>query len=200
MSRVSCSRRAPKSGAFAVLLAALLGACSSVPRQPSLAPSDDYRPDASYSMLMAEIALQRRAYLVTAQEYMNAAEQSADPEVAQRATEFAYDYGYDILALGAAQRWLELQPDSLLANEYAGRLYLRRNELEKSLQRWRRSFDPDEMSRDELLHRVIEDHAGRVVKDTGDGVMAVFASPIEAITGAFDAQRAIAGFAWPAGQ
>jgi predicted ATPase/class 3 adenylate cyclase len=74
-------------------------------------------------------------------------------------------------------------------------------DLENSTQLWERA--PDAMrtalaQHDGLLHRVIEDHAGRVVKDTGDGVMAVFASPIEAIAGAFDAQRAIAAFAWPA--
>ena len=66
-------------------------------------------------------------------------------------------------------------------------------DLENSTQLWERA--PDAMrtalaQHDELLRRVIEDHAGRVVKDTGDGVMAVFASPIEAVAGAFDAQLA----------
>ena len=74
-------------------------------------------------------------------------------------------------------------------------------DLENSTQLWERA--PDAMrtalaQHDELMHRVIEDHAGRVVKDTGDGVMAVFASPSEAIAGAFEAQRAMAAFAWPA--
>ncbi|MFW2403939.1 MAG: tetratricopeptide repeat protein [Gammaproteobacteria bacterium] len=134
-----------------VLLIVLLGACASAPQQQSLEPVADYRPDASYSMLMAEIALQRQAYLVTAQEYLNAAEQSADPEFAQRATEYAYEHNYDILALGGAQRWLELQPDNLLANEYAGRLYLRRNQLKPALTYWRASLGAGDLSRDEFL-------------------------------------------------
>jgi len=134
-----------------LIMIALLSACASAPQQQAQEPAADYRPDASYSMLMAEIALQRKAYLVTAQEYLNAAEQSTDPELAQRATEFAYEYKYDILALGGAQRWLELQPDSLLANEYAGRLYLRRNQLDKALSYWRASLGAGDLSRDEFL-------------------------------------------------
>ncbi|MBT8442914.1 MAG: tetratricopeptide repeat protein [Gammaproteobacteria bacterium] len=133
------------------LLIVLLSACASAPQQQSGEPASDYRPDASYSMLMAEIALQRKAYLVTAQEYLNAAEQSADPEFAQRATEFAYEYNYDILALGGAQRWLELEPQNLLANEYAGRLYLRRNQLDRALAHWRASLGAGDLSRDEFL-------------------------------------------------
>ena len=134
-----------------LIMIALLSACATAPQQQAQEPAADYRPDASYSMLMAEIALQRKAYLVTAQEYLNAAEQSTDPELAQRATEFAYEYKYDILALGGAQRWLELQPDSLLANEYAGRLYLRRNQLDKALSYWRASLGAGDLSRDEFL-------------------------------------------------
>ncbi len=79
-------------------------------------PNDVYVPDASYHLLMAEIALQRKAYLVTAEEYLKAAQQSADPELARRSTEFAYDYGYDVLALAGVRRWLELEPDNQRAN------------------------------------------------------------------------------------
>lgn len=135
----------------ATILAVLLSACAPAAQQPATEPVEEYLPDASYNLLMAEIALQRKAYLVTAQEYLNAAERSEDPALAQRATEFAYEYGYDILALGGATRWLELQADSELAHEYAGRLYLRRNQLDRALLHWRASLGPDPLSSDEYL-------------------------------------------------
>ncbi|MFQ5634727.1 MAG: tetratricopeptide repeat protein [Gammaproteobacteria bacterium] len=133
------------------LAAVQVAACASAPpRQGGPAARDDF-PSASYDLLMAEIALQRKAYVVTATEYANAAERSADPELAQRATEFAYEYGFDAIALAGARRWLELRPDDLLANEYAGRLYLRRNELDRALSHWRASFRPAEFSDQEYL-------------------------------------------------
>lgn len=134
-----------------ILALVLVAGCASLPSEQPDAPADDYVPDANYYLLMAEIALQRKAYLVSAREYLNAAQQSADPELAQRATEFAYEYGYDGLALAAARRWLELQPDDLLANEYAARLYLRRNQIDSALFHWRASLGTAELSDEEYL-------------------------------------------------
>lgn len=104
--------------------------------------SADYIPDASYYLLMAEIAIQRKEYLTAAEEYSNAAAQSTDPELASRATEFAFEYGYEAFALNGARRWLELDPENQLAHEYAARLYFRRNELDRSLEHWRAALGP----------------------------------------------------------
>ncbi len=138
--------------ALAIISAlALLGACASSPRQPAEPEVEEYVPDANYHLLMAEIALQRKAHVVTAQEYLNAAELSSDPELAQRATEFAYEYGFDAIALAGARRWLVLVPDGPLANEYAARLYLRRNRLDSALEHWRASLGPGDLTNDEYL-------------------------------------------------
>jgi tetratricopeptide (TPR) repeat protein len=110
--------------------------------ESSTSGSPDYIPDASYYLLMAEIAIQRKEYLTAAEEYSNAAAQSTDPELASRATEFALEYGYDAFALNGARRWLALDPEDLLAHEYAARLYFRRNELDRALQHWRISLGP----------------------------------------------------------
>lgn len=110
----------------AAILFALLGACSSAPR--NAAPESNYIPDGNYYLLLAEIAVQRKAWFTAAEQYLNAAEQSDDPELAQRAAEFAADYGYETFALSAARRWLELEPDHRGAHELAGRLYLRRHD------------------------------------------------------------------------
>jgi len=50
---------------------------------------------------------------------------------------------------------------------------------------------------DELLRGAVESHCGRVVKSTGDGIHAVFASPLEALGACLDAQRALARERWP---
>jgi tetratricopeptide (TPR) repeat protein len=82
--------------------------------------------------LMAEIALQRGQYQVAVREYLSLAQQSANPEHARRATELAYDYGYDAYALACAERWVELAPENPVAHAYLGRLYVRRNMLEEA--------------------------------------------------------------------
>ena len=105
-----------------------LSACSGSSRQT--VPESTYIPDASYYLLMAEIALQRKTYLVAAEQYLNAAVQGNDPELAKRATEFAAEYGYESFTLSSAHRWLELEPHNNAAHEYAGRIYLRRYDTE----------------------------------------------------------------------
>jgi tetratricopeptide (TPR) repeat protein len=106
------------------------------------APGVNYIPDASYYLMMAEIALQEKQYLTVAQEYLNATQQSSDPELASRSTQFAFEYGYDSFALNSVQRWLALEPDNPTAHEYAGRLYLRRNDIDQALYHWRQSIGP----------------------------------------------------------
>jgi class 3 adenylate cyclase len=50
---------------------------------------------------------------------------------------------------------------------------------------------------DELMRRAIESHDGSVVKTTGDGFFAVFATAGDAVDAAIDAQLALAAEAWP---
>ncbi len=51
---------------------------------------------------------------------------------------------------------------------------------------------------DELLRRAVEANHGHVVKTTGDGLHAVFASPADAVTAAVAGQRAVAAEDWGA--
>ena len=50
---------------------------------------------------------------------------------------------------------------------------------------------------DAILRGAVEAHGGHVVKTTGDGVHAVFATAHEALEACLDAQRALAGERWP---
>jgi tetratricopeptide (TPR) repeat protein len=125
---------------FLLLLVALLAGCAT---QPTTEPPDvEYIPDTSYYLLMAEIAVQRKDYLIAAQEYLDAAKRSTDPEIASRATEIAFEFGYDGLAMSGARIWVKLDPTDTLAHDYAGRLYLRRNDLDRALHHWQMALGP----------------------------------------------------------
>jgi predicted ATPase/class 3 adenylate cyclase len=52
---------------------------------------------------------------------------------------------------------------------------------------------------DAIVRSAIADAQGQIVKTTGDGLMAVFASPIAAVTAAVAAQLELSGQAWPDG-
>ncbi|MDH3510576.1 MAG: tetratricopeptide repeat protein [Gammaproteobacteria bacterium] len=127
--------------------AAAVSGCASTMREA--APGVNYIPDASYYLMMAEIALQEKQYRTVAKEYLNAAQQSSDSEIASRSTQFAFEYGFDSYALSSAQRWLALEPDNPAAHEYAARLYLRRHQIDRALDHWRQSLGPGDEHSDE---------------------------------------------------
>jgi tetratricopeptide (TPR) repeat protein len=128
-------------------------------------PPANYIPDSSYYLLMAEIAVQREEYLTAAEEYSNAVAQSTDPELARRATEFAFEFGFDGYAMSGVRQWIALDPENRLAHEYAGRLALRRNDLSRSLEHWRAVLGP-------LAERTDEDYFS-LAADLGDEENAV---------------------------
>jgi tetratricopeptide (TPR) repeat protein len=113
------------------VIAAILGGCAAASQDS--APDVQYLPGADYHLLMAEIALERGEYLTVAQEYLSAADQSSDPEIARRAAEYAFEYGYDAYALRAAQRWAALDPEDRRPHEYLSPLNLRRHDLDRAL-------------------------------------------------------------------
>jgi tetratricopeptide (TPR) repeat protein len=71
--------------------------------------------EASYHVLMAEIALERGEWTVGAAEYRQAAALSDDPDIAQRAARVAFDHGEIADAYASASRWRELAPSSSYA-------------------------------------------------------------------------------------
>ncbi|UCG71814.1 MAG: tetratricopeptide repeat protein [Chromatiales bacterium] len=119
--------RSPGLLPLAPCLLLVLDGCAGTMREESGAVN--YTPGASYHMMMAEIAAQRGEHQTAVQEYLATADRGDDPEAARRATEYAFDFGYDGLAQRGAERWLALAPDSSSAREYLGRLALRRHDL-----------------------------------------------------------------------
>ncbi|MCU1456114.1 MAG: transcriptional regulatory protein (LuxR-family), partial [Actinomycetia bacterium] len=74
-------------------------------------------------------------------------------------------------------------------------------DLEGSTRLWEQHPDamgPALARHDALLRSAVEQHAGRVVKTTGDGLHAVFVTTRDALDAALAAQRALAGEDWSA--
>ncbi|MFN2139536.1 MAG: adenylate/guanylate cyclase domain-containing protein, partial [Candidatus Promineifilaceae bacterium] len=72
-------------------------------------------------------------------------------------------------------------------------------DIERSTVLWERygeDMRPALARHDVLLRSAVEDHGGRVVKTTGDGLMAVFENPVSAEEAALDAQRRLSSENW----
>lgn len=125
--------------------------------------------DATSATIAAMDALDRREYATAAREFTLAAEQSDDPSVAERATQYTFATGYDGYALRAARRWVELAPGSPLAHEVLGRLKLRRHDVDGAAREVGLALGTGEPRRDEMYLAVgadlaAEDDAGLVTR------------------------------------
>jgi tetratricopeptide (TPR) repeat protein len=126
-------------------VAGLLTACGGGPglRLPG-------KPNPIESQLLAEIAIERGEYGVAVTHYLNVALQTEDPDSAQRATELAYEYGFDAHALAAAERWLKLDPDNVAARTLAGILQVRFDRQEAAWENLNVALGPPEKRTDRL--------------------------------------------------
>ena len=108
----------------------LLGGCAGVPENKAPIPAqpviaqEDKRPDLPkqelssqtlYSLLLAEIALQRGEVALASHAYKDILQNTNDYRVAERAAQVALSAQNADESLSAAQRWLALEPDSIPA-------------------------------------------------------------------------------------
>jgi predicted ATPase/class 3 adenylate cyclase/DNA-binding CsgD family transcriptional regulator len=85
------------------------------------------------------------------------------------------------------------------ANWPAGTVTFLFTDVQSSTRLWEEhplAMGPALARHDELVAEAIGSHGGRVVKTTGDGFMAVFANPADALGAALDAQPALAAEKW----
>ena len=160
--------RRTASAAAGVALAGILAGCAAETGMTGPA-EPDYVPGSGYHLMMAEIAVQRGSFRTAAEEYLSAAERSDDPEISQRAAQFAFDYGFDAWAMRAARRWAMLEPDNTSVHLYLARLYLRRNDVEAAFQAAERALGPlPERGDDDYLLLISElgqeDNAGGLTR------------------------------------
>jgi len=127
-SIVAMSRFAP------LLILCLLAGCAAT-REASLGEPeagqvfDTPEAEASYHVLLGELALERSMPSLAAGEYAQAARLSNDATIAARAAEVAFDADEEEAALASAKRWLELDSESIDARRILVSLYVRRGEI-----------------------------------------------------------------------
>ncbi|MCC6075933.1 tetratricopeptide repeat protein [Pseudomonas sp. GCM10022188] len=94
-------------------------ATSAPAAQPAAVPSASFSPDTLYSLLAAELAGQRERYDIALANYMEQAQATGDPAVAERAYRIAEYVGADDAALDAALIWADNAPTNLDAQRIA---------------------------------------------------------------------------------
>ncbi|WP_166269192.1 tetratricopeptide repeat protein [Marinobacter caseinilyticus] len=108
---------------------------------PAATPYGDFEPETLYLLLSAEIAAQRGRYDVTLVNYVEAAKQSQDAAVIERAMRIAQSLKADNAQRQLANLWLETHPDSIEAHRVAAIQSVKRNELESALSHMERILE-----------------------------------------------------------
>jgi len=127
-----------------VLASLLLTACASLPQMPSktsaplesqavqintLGSQQDAVAEASYALMVAEIALNQGDTALAVKYYLELAKSQDNPDIAERAVRVAV-YGQDLeAAIEAAQRWIELDPKRIEARQVIAAIYIRQDKI-----------------------------------------------------------------------
>ena len=130
-----------------VSMALLVTACAGLPQTPSrgsallehqqaqvnsLGSQQDPVADASYNLMVAEIALNQGNTELAIKHYLVVALAQDNPEIAERAVRVAV-YGQDLeVAALAAQRWIELDPDRVEARQVIAAIYIRQDKVQEA--------------------------------------------------------------------
>jgi tetratricopeptide (TPR) repeat protein len=125
----------------------LLTACAGLPQTSSQAPTlleqqrvqvnplhskQDTIADASYNLMVAEIALNQGNTEVAIKHYVDVALTQENPEIAERAVRVAV-YGQNLeAAIVAAQRWIELDPGRVEARQVIAAIYIRQDKIQEA--------------------------------------------------------------------
>ena len=92
----------------------------------------DTLADATYNLMVAEIALNRGDTELAVEYYLNVLKTQNNPAIAERAVRVAV-YGQNLeSAIEAAERWIELEPDRIEAKQIIAAIYIRQNRVEEA--------------------------------------------------------------------
>jgi tetratricopeptide (TPR) repeat protein len=140
--------RSPWSASYiaCAIACSLLGACASVPSNPKAPfpapaviaqevkrpapPKQELTSQTLYSLLLAEIALQRGEPALSTRAYQDLLKNTQDYRIAERAAQVALSAQDVTDGLSAAQRWLELEPNSILAQQTLAGILVSQGKLE----------------------------------------------------------------------
>lgn len=107
-----------------------------------------------YRLLAAEIAGQRGDVDYAASVYLDAADESPDPAVAERAARLALYAGRDDLALRASARWQTLDPAAVGARQMAALAALRSGDVERTVEALESSLPTDPRGEEQALAEI----------------------------------------------
>lgn len=102
------------------------------PLEPSPPPSHQ-RGEYMYKFLVAEVAVQRGQFDLSAQYFVDLAKESHDPRFAERATQIAMYINEYKLALQTTQVWVNLEPDNFNARQLLSNLLLHFDRVDEAL-------------------------------------------------------------------
>jgi len=96
---------------------------------PVLQQTDPFA-DASYDLIVAEIALNQGDTALAIERYRRLAQSQQNPAIAERAVRIAV-YGQDLeAAIEVAQRWVELDPGRIEAHQVIAAIYIRQDKAD----------------------------------------------------------------------
>jgi len=153
------------------LLVALILAFSA----PAMAEDEDTAAD---HLLKAEVALQGDDFLTAVVEYRKAAELSDSIELARNATRRAFDFGFNEEAVKAAQRWVDLDPESDEALVHLAQSQLRLGDVRNSRRSFAQLIERGEQAPDERLYSLMTFISQEDPQDA-DELMRALAKPYE---------------------
>ncbi|MGM0769751.1 MAG: tetratricopeptide repeat protein [Pseudomonadota bacterium] len=110
------------------------------PAEPEIRYAD-FEPEVLYLLLSGEIAAQRGRYDVTLVNYLNAAKQSRDKAVIERAMRIAQSLNGDNAQRQLASLWLEVEPDNLQAHRVSAIQAVKNNDLQTALSHMEQIMD-----------------------------------------------------------
>lgn len=127
------SRRLPLFIVFVLSLAGCAGVQPTTEAPVSGPGAVDARSELMYRILAGEVAGQRGDYDAAVAYYTEAAEQSDDPRIAERATHVGVFAGRYDDAQRAARRWAELAPQDMEAQQFAAMLTIRAGDADAAV-------------------------------------------------------------------
>ncbi len=125
---------ASQQPAAAVAAPATTGSTSETAKTKPDTP--DYRPipaNTLYSLLVAEMAVQRQRFDISLYNYMDQARSTRDPSIAERATRIAQYVGSHLHAQEAADIWLQEDPLNPAAHQAAAQIYMEQGKFSEAL-------------------------------------------------------------------
>ena len=96
-------------------------------------PNQALTPQVLYELLLAEIAGQRNQPVIATRAYLDLMQSTNDYRVAERAAQVALNARFPDEALVAAQRWLQLEPDSIDARQAVAGILITKGKLQEAL-------------------------------------------------------------------